>query len=187
MTSERQEFETQMAEIRTAARAVAEGLNETQFNWRPAADRWSVGECLAHLNVTVRAVLPALDQAIATGRSKGLTGNGPFRYGWFARRVAASMEPPVRRRFRTQKIFLPADTRHVPAAVLSEFDAVHDQLAERFARADGLDWGRVRVISPASRWLRLPFGAYTRFTLAHDRRHLWQAQQVREASGFPGA
>jgi len=32
--------------------------------------------------------------------------------------------------------------------------------------------------------LRMPLGAYFAFVIAHDRRHLWQGRQVREAPGF---
>ncbi len=68
--------------------------------------------------------------------------------------------------------------------VLPEFMAVRDQLADRVRRSDGLDLKRVRVVSPVTRLLRLPLGAYLRFVIAHDRRHLWQAQQVRHTPGF---
>src|SRR6266545_284985 len=61
---------------------------------------------------------------------------------------------------------------------------VRDQLAERVRQADGLDLARVRTISPVNSLLRLPLGAYFNFILAHDRRHLWQARQVRNAPGF---
>jgi hypothetical protein len=42
-----------------------------------------------------------------------------------------------------------------------------------------LDLAHVRTISPVSRLVRLPLGAYFNFILAHDRRHVWQARQVR--------
>jgi len=32
----------------------------------------------------------------------------------------------------------------------------------------------------------MPLGAYFAFVLAHDRRHLWQARNVRTAPEFPG-
>ncbi len=65
------------------------------------------------------------------------------------------------------------------ADVLREFAAVREQLAERVRQADGLDMAHVKTISPVSRLLRLPLGAYFDFIIAHDRRHLWQARQVR--------
>jgi hypothetical protein len=52
-------------------------------------------------------------------------------------------------------------------------------------RAEGIDWARARVVSPASRFFRLPFAAYVAFLLAHDRRHLWQAREVRNHPAFP--
>jgi hypothetical protein len=51
-------------------------------------------------------------------------------------------------------------------------------------QAEGLDLARIRTISPVNRLIRLPLGAYLQFILAHDRRHLWQARQVRNAPGF---
>ena len=56
-----------------------------------------------------------------------------------------------------------------------------DQLAERVRRADGLDLTGNRTVSPVTRLLRMPLGAYLQFVIAHDRRHLWQARQVRKA------
>jgi len=52
-------------------------------------------------------------------------------------------------------------------------------LAERVRRDDGLDLAHVRTISPVNRLLRMPLGAYFDFFIAHDRRHLWQARNVR--------
>lgn len=51
--------------------------------------------------------------------------------------------------------------------------------------ARGLDLGRLRVTSPVSRLLRIPLGSYLRISVAHERRHLWQAEQVTVAAGFP--
>jgi hypothetical protein len=52
-------------------------------------------------------------------------------------------------------------------------------------QADGLNLNRNRVISPVTSLLRLPLGAYFVFVIAHDRRHLWQARQLRTAPAFP--
>lgn len=173
--------------IKADGRAVCAGLSEAQFNWRPGPGRWSVAECLVHLNTAVTVTLPAFDRAIEAGVAKRPTGQGtgPFRYGWFSRWMVRSMEPPPKRKMPTFKIFeVPADATHALAEVLPAFAAVRDHLAERVRRADGLDLRAVRVISPVNRLLRLPLGAYLQFVIAHDRRHIWQARQVRGASAF---
>ncbi len=185
MTPERADLERQLDAITTEADRVLAGLSEAQVNWRPAPDRWSVGECLSHLNVSIRAVLPALDRAIETARAQGLVGAGGGRTGWFANWMVRSQEPPVKRRVRTFPMFQPVAARHDAAQLLAEFRAFRGDLRERLARAEGIDWGRAKVVSPASRFFRLPFGAYVAFLLAHDRRHLWQARDVRNHPDFP--
>jgi hypothetical protein len=86
---------------------------------------------------------------------------------------------------KTFPIFpVPAGAAHSLKDVLPAFVAVRDQLADRVRRSDGLDLKRVKVVSPVTRLLRLPLGAYLRFVITHDRRHLWQARQVRQTAGF---
>ena len=165
--------------VKSDGRAVVAGLSDPQLNWRPGPGRWSVAECLAHLNHSVSKVLPALDQAVDSGRSRGLLASGPFRYGWFARLMVASMEPPPRYRMRSPKIFRLAPADYSSASLLPQFLAVRDRLAERVRASDGLDLKRVIVISPVSRFIRMPLGAYLGFLLAHERRHIWQARNVR--------
>ena len=175
----------QIEAVKREGNAILAGATDVQFNWRPGPERWSMAQCFDHLNVAMRRTFPAFDRAIADARDRGLRGPGPFRYGWFSRWMVGSMEPPVKRRQRTFKIFVPAQETTL-AATLAEFRTVRDQLADRVRTADGLDLKRQRVISPVSRLLRLPLGAYFAFVIAHDRRHLWQARNVRAAPEFPG-
>ena len=185
MAFDRPDLEQQLDRIIEEACTILDGLTADQVNWRPAPDRWSVGECISHLNVGMRAVLPALDRAIETARANGLVGAGSGRYGWFANWMVRSQEPPVKRRLKTVPVFQAVAALHEAARLLSEFRAARSELGERLARAEGIDWGRAKVVSPASRFFRLPFGAYVAFLLAHDRRHLWQAREVRNHPGFP--
>ena len=168
--------------------AVTAGLSDAQFNWHPGKGRWSIADCLQHLNVGVTTALPAFDRAIAEGRAKGQTASGPFTYGWFSRMVARSMEPPPKFRMRTAAMLrVPPTATYRAGDLILEFSRVRDQLAERVRQADGLDLARVRTISTINRLLRLPLGAYFQFILAHDRRHLWQARQVRSDPRFVSA
>ncbi len=184
MNPELQEMLRQIDAIKAEGHAVCAGLSESQFNWRPEKGRWSIAECLVHLNRSVTATLPAFDCAIADGRVKGRTakGGGPVRYGWFSRWMIGSMEPPPKRRMKTFAIFaVPVGGTHAIGRVLPEFVALRDQLAERVRSADGLNLQGNRTVSPVTRLLRMPLGAYLQFVIAHDRRHVWQVRQVRNA------
>ena len=158
-------------------------LTDAQLNWRPAPEKWSIGQCLFHL-ATTDQVLGAIDRAIANARARGWVSSGPFRYGWFTRWMIKSMEPPPKRRMRTFPILTPPTTPLSRDEVLRTFDASRERLLERIRAAGGLDLERAIVISPVNRLIRMPLGGYLAFLAAHDRRHLWQARSVKAAPGF---
>lgn len=183
MNAETQSMLEQLDAIKKEGAGIAAGLSDAQFNWRPGPGRWSIAQNLAHLNVGDLKVLPAFDRAITEGRAQGKTSPGPFRYGWFSRFMIREMEPPPKRRMKTP-LKGSAGEDHRLADVLPEFTRVRDELARRVRESDGLDLAHIRTISPVNRLIRLPLGAYFAFILAHDRRHIWQANQVRHAPGF---
>ncbi len=57
--------------------------------------------------------------------------------------------------------------------------------AARVRAAAGLDLKRAIVVSPVSRFVRMPLGGYLAFLLAHDRRHLWQARAALGSDSGP--
>jgi hypothetical protein len=180
MTPELASMLEQLEAIKGAGKEITAGLGDEQLNWRAAKASWSIAECLQHLNVSVTKTLPAFDRAIGEGRSKNQLAPGPFRYGWFSRMMVGSMEPPPKFRMKAPGLMrVSVGGTYRGADLLPEFAAVRNQLAARVRQADGLDLARVRTISPVNRLLRMPLGAYFDFIIAHDRRHLWQARQVR--------
>ncbi len=173
----------QLTSITQDLPGLAGGLARGQFNWRPDPRRWSIGQCVAHLNITLERYLPVLDQAVATARSQGRRAQGPFVPSLFERWFIGSLEPPVRLRFKTPKAFVGGDDLET-GATLALWDELHRKFAERIRSAEGLDRARIKVRSqfgPISFGLGATFGVL----LAHDRRHLWQAREVRRLVGFP--
>jgi hypothetical protein len=171
-------YHDQLLTIRQEAPGIVGTLNDAQLNQRPAPDKWSIVECFGHLNISASQFMPLFDSAIADARRRGLTGDGPFAYPFLQRALARSMEPPPRFRSKTRKVFRPP--QHAPGAeVLREFEDWQRQFAERLRAADGLDLRRARMRSPVASWLHYCVGIGFQVFLAHERRHLWQARQVR--------
>ena len=57
------------------------------------------------------------------------------------------------------------------------------RLTELIQKADGLDLARAKT--PFLKWAKMPLGALLTHFITHDRRHLWQAEQVRNDPNFP--
>jgi hypothetical protein len=171
------------------AESITHGLTREQFQWRPEPGRWSIGECFAHLNITNGYALGAIEAGIAKGRARGKTGEGPFQYGFIARKFIASQEPPVKKKYSAPKVFLPpADID--PEATLAEYRRKSGELKRLTREADGLHLARVKVMMPAlpaalRAIVRMPLGGQLILTTTHDRRHLWQAEQIRNDPKFP--
>ncbi len=182
MTPELEGYLEQIRYIRQDVAAIVANLTIDEFNWRPAADRWSIAQCFDHLNLTAAGFVPAIDRAIADAKARGLTASGPFVYPLLERLFVQSNEPPPKRRFRAFKAYRPAE-RKTPGEVMDSFLQWQDQLAERVQRADGLDLRRARQRSPIFPLVKWSLGTMFALVLSHERRHIWQARQVRNA--FP--
>jgi hypothetical protein len=184
LIEELRDYCEQIENIKEDAQEITAPLNDQQFNWRPAAGKWSISECLAHLNTVNGADLPGLRAEIVRARQNGLTAKGPFRYGFLSRKFAAYMEPPP-------KIRVPAPKQYRPQPNLSkdqvvpEFLSIHDTLLDLIRDSNGLDLARVKVSTPISNVIKFSLGQCFALITAHDRRHLWQAWQVRKNSNFP--
>jgi hypothetical protein len=183
LVEELRDYYEQIENIQEDAQELTAPLNDTQFNWRPASNHWSISECLAHLNVVDGKDLPLLSTQIEQGIAQGLTAQGPFHYGFMSRRFVAFMDAPPRFRIKAPKVYLPP-SGHKKDEVVAEFLSIHSRILELLAKANGLDLARIRVPSPAA---PVKFSLGQRFALvaAHDRRHLWQAWQVRKHINFP--
>jgi hypothetical protein len=178
-SQELEQHRRQFEEASSQAAELTDGLNEERFNWRPAPAQWSIEECLAHLIIVGQWEVRAIEQAIADGRARGLTGTGPFRYGKLDRFVVSMTEPPVRRGVRAPRRFQPLHGQPV-TAVLPTFSHLQSQFVQQIELADGLDLARVKVATPISRLYRISLGMMFAQAAAHERRHLQQARRVRE-------
>jgi hypothetical protein len=183
LLEELRDYYEQIENVQEDAQELTAPLNETQFNWRAKPKQWSISECLAHLNVAVGLDLPLLSDEIERGQAAGLTAKGPFRYSFLTRWFVRFMDAPPKFRVSAPKVYLPP-AGHLKEKVVPEFLSNHDRLLALLVKSNGLDLARIKVQSPAG---PIKFSLGQRFALlaAHDRRHLWQAWQVRKDPNFP--
>ena len=165
-------------DARERARRLGEGLDAAAWAARPSDRQWSIGECLIHLNVTSEHYLPLIDDALREGRAKGLAGTGPFRRGLIGWTLETLLEPPYRIRLKTSPVFVPVKVEPM-ADVLERFDEYQTQLLARIDRSAGLALDRLTVVSPFDGRVRYNVYVAFRLVVVHQRRHLWQAEQVR--------
>ncbi len=169
----------QLEAIRTRAQQLVSGLTTDQFTRRPKPSKWSIAECLAHLNLTAAAVQPKIAAAIEKGKKEKLTGTGPFSPGPMGKLLIWMAEPPPRFRMRAPKNIAPSVGCGDPEEVVADFMKVQDAWENLVRDCDGLDQNRVKVASLFPGLPRLRLAAPIPWLLAHQRRHLMQAENVK--------
>lgn len=174
----------QVKVILEEAEGLLHGLREDQFRWTPEPGLWSMAQCFDHLNVTNRALLKNMDEAVKRGRAEGKLGEGPYTYGFLGRWLHRNMMPPVKKRFKAPKHFLPQPDRTM-TEIVQEWQATHWQFEELLKSASGVDLAKVKMTSPVTSLLKYNLGMGFWIWTAHDKRHLWQARNVRNDKRFP--
>jgi hypothetical protein len=167
-----------MAAIETDLSQIAATLTEAEFHAPTRTGGWSVAYCIEHLVLTGQSFLPIWDAALREAVENKRYGDGPFPYPWWRRRILSLTEPPHRLKFKTPQSFTPSSRRPTEEGI-RRFLKMHKEFALRIDRSRGIDAGRTAVQSPFVSWIKYPLGFSFDIALAHERRHLWQASQVR--------
>jgi hypothetical protein len=168
----------ELAHSDTRVRALARDLDQAQLNWRRAPHEWSIGQCLDHLATANEVYLASITDALADA-PPGYA--AVIRPGWFGRWFIRSyMEPgaATRRRKAPRKI-KPNTT--VDAAVLDRFLRSNNLVREVIARASAYDVNRIRFRNPFVPLIRFTVGTGLEILSAHERRHLLQAERIRQS------
>jgi hypothetical protein len=158
---------------------------DEQFHWRPRGGQgWSIGQCLDHLALINVVYGNAVREGIDAARERGWTRRCPAVAGFWGRMFVKSLEPPATRRMSAPAKARPA-TPKSRDDILAAYHAAHDRIRVMLADAAGIDANRATFVNPFIRVVRVRVSTGFRVIAAHDRRHLWQAGQVRKAPGYP--
>jgi hypothetical protein len=186
LVPELEDLRKQINDIVADAQKLTEGVSDRQFNWQPEPGRWSMAQCLDHLNVVGAIEAPRIEASIRAARAQGLVGQGPYRRGILGSLFVRLSEPPPKIKFKAPKKMAPAPAE--PAArVVATFFALQDRIQEQIRLANGVDLGRAKVATPVFDWVRFTLGQTFAVIAGHERRHLWQAWQIRNDPKFPAS
>lgn len=161
-------------------------LTEDELYWQPAPGKWSVGECLEHLNITFRSYMPKLIKGIEHGIDKNQTPQEVFKTGFFGRTFTNSFrlneDNQPRRRVKTFKSFEPSNLPQRNPRVREEFTENMNQFIAQIDKAAQVNLNKVKITSAVGPILRFRLGDLFQFVNVHNHRHLIQAQRVVQES-----
>jgi hypothetical protein len=168
---------TQAENVTLKAKELITGRSQSHLTASLQSKSWSVAQCLDHLAETANAFVPVISSAIA--RAPRLTTNRALRTGTLTRLFIRNLEPPYRLRFKVLAPLVPR--QHDFNCAWGAFEESQLQLAKTIQSAAGLAIDQVSVESPV--YARFNYNGYgaLRMLTAHERRHLWQIEQILKA------
>lgn len=173
-----QRLTEEVNESRRRAEQLVSDLAAEEIMRRPDPARWSVAECITHLNLTGGLVQHFMKKGVAQARSESRTGKGPFKLGARGRVLIWIAEPPPKFRMPAPKRVVPPLEIPDPAQLLPGFMRVQDGWEGLVKDADGLDLSQIKI-GPFFSPFHCRLSAGLLWMMAHQRRHLWQAENVK--------
>jgi hypothetical protein len=153
-------------------------LSTEELNWRISQDKWSILECLEHLNLYGDFYIPEIEYRI------GHSNNTPqehFRSGVLGNYFASSMLPKKKlNKMKTFKDKNPTGSK-LDKATIKRFLVQQEQLLNLLDKSRTIDLNKTKTAISISKWIKLKVGDTFRFIIYHNDRHILQAIKALEA------
>lgn len=172
-----EEVEQELNEATRRAWSLVHSTDGRLFTVRPNSASWSAAECISHLSISTEMFLPVLKLALDDARKRNLTSEKKPSMDVLGRVLRWFLEPPIRQRVKTAAPFVPRSVR-AKAEAFGEFAALQAKLQEVLNSARGFNLSKIRIVSPFDKRVKYNLYSAFRILVAHQRRHLWQAEQA---------
>ncbi len=153
-------------------------LTDDQLNFKPGPAQWSILQIFGHLNITYDIYIPCILRRITLAPD---IKEEDFKSGWLGDWIYEKIMPRSDGsvfKLRAPKSQWPRDGEGDGKEILSRFLQQCDAVDDILRHAATKDLRRIRIPFSFTRLLRLRLGDNLRYLIAHNERHLLQAQRV---------
>jgi hypothetical protein len=174
----------ELGTIAADARKEFGGLSAAQLNWKPSADRWSVGQCLNHLITSNTEYFPILDSLVSGKKKTVFLERLPVLPKLWGKLMIKSLDPKTTRKLKAPANLQPASS-DLSTSVVEQFVEQQSKFADWMDKTKDLDLERIVITSPVMKLITYSVMDSYRFLVLHEQRHFQQAQRVMTEANFP--
>ncbi|GAB3700670.1 DinB family protein [Spirosoma flavus] len=156
-------------------------LSDEQLRWKPSPERWSIIECLQHLNLAERFYIRNIQHKVdKLGLVQTQPTDQPVESDLLGKAMLFAVDPQVKIKLPAPGMIRPRPANElVPADVMGQFLDLQTLLRSLLDKAVYLDWNKDKVMTLFGNWLKIRLGDALLMLLAHTERHLKQALRVK--------
>lgn len=172
--------------IAQEAQQVFGRLNQTQLNWKPSANQWSIAQCFDHLITANEHYFPIFNAIIKGEKRTTFWERLPILPGFFGNLLVKNLQPDASRKLKAPAIFQPSSS-NLDAEIIQRFVAHQHQLAGLIQNAATIDLHKTIITSPSLSFVTYSLYDTYRLLVVHEKRHFEQARRVLASTQFPQA
>lgn len=136
---------------------------------------WSIAQCLEHLNSYGRYYLPAIESGLRKQKANHM--GTKAKSNWLGSYFTRLMDPETgKRKFKAFKAHIPPENLN-GHSVVAEFIQQQETLLRYIQEARKKDLNRIRIPISILKIIRLNLSDVFQFLIAHNERHIRQAQR----------
>ena len=170
-----EQIRIQLDAASSKANGLVRSLTRERLVQKPASGGWSVAECIAHLTLSAGEFFDKNLLDIS-----GLpAANGAYKADLKGRMLAWFLEPPYRMKAKALPVTVPVNLD--PNKIMTDFLAMQSRLQAKLAECNDVAIDQKKIASPFNEKITYNIYSFFLITCAHERRHLWQAEQVIKA------
>ena len=159
------------------ATEIYQNLSDTQLTTPPPNGGWSVAQCLEHLNSYGHFYLPAVKKVLHPLANSAVSSGDTYRSGLLGQYFINLMKPENTKKFKAFKGHIP-ESNLDGTAVVAEFIEQQEQWLHLLTEINSTAQLNARVPISISPLIRLKMGDVFGFVIAHNARHIQQADRV---------
>src|SRR5262245_57737017 len=129
------------------AKTLFSQLNSQQLNWKPAADSWSVAQCIEHLIKINREYFPVFDRIVRGEGRRSLLHNLPFLPAVFGRLIIQALSPNSHQKLKAPAVARPSSSSIDPQ-IVERFVAHQRELLAKMRSLEKRDPAEIIITSP---------------------------------------
>lgn len=153
-------------------------LTDDQLNRGPGPGKWSVGQCLEHLNIVGGLYLPVISRKVKAAKERGSSPADTVVHGYFGRKMTEAMRAPATEKpMKSPQQYAPSGSR-LPRTVMEVFSRQLDELSNLIEQARRVNANAIRIPNPIIPLLLPRLTDALELLVEHMKRHITQAERV---------
>ncbi len=158
-------------------------LSDKQINWKPAAESWSVGQCVEHLIKSNEMLYDVIGKIADGTKQNSFLENWSPLSGFFGGFLIRSLKSDSKKfKAPTQAIVPPSE---IDPHIIEIFEAHQTEVIEKIRSTENADWKKTIVTSPFLQIITYSLKDAYAAMVEHEKRHFRQAKRAVETDGFP--